>query len=204
MSLDFLITALIVVLIPGTGVVYTVATGLALGRRESIAAAFGCTLGILPALLAATVGLAAVLHASALAFQALKFAGVAYLLYLAWQTLQAKGPLALSDNAPKTRNLAQIAWTGALINVLNPKLSAFFLAFLPQFIHPEAGPATAQILVLGGVFMAMTFVVFVVYGFFAAGAGRLILRSERMLALMRYSVAAAFAGFGIKLAFSTR
>ncbi|MEJ8569880.1 LysE family translocator [Microbaculum marinum] len=204
MSPEFLVTALIVVLIPGTGVVYTVATGLTAGRRESIAAAFGCTLGIVPAVLASVLGLSAILHTSALLFQALKFAGVAYLLYLAWQTLRESGPLKIGDRPAVPRSYLAIARTGCLINVLNPKLSVFFLAFLPQFISVDAGSPTAQMLTLGGVFMAMTFVVFVGYGAFAALIGEKILKSARAMTWMRRTVAAAFAGFGLRLAFAGR
>lgn len=204
MSLDYLITALIVVLIPGTGVVYTVATGLARGRKASIAAAFGCTLGIVPAILASIVGLAAILHTSALLFQLLKFAGVAYLIYLAWQTLRAKGPLAIDNELPGGKSMAGIARTGMLINVLNPKLSAFFLAFLPQFIDPAAGSVALQMITLSAVFMAMTFAVFIVYGMFASVAGERLLRSETVMTWMRRTVAAAFAGFGVRLALAER
>lgn len=204
MDLEFLVTALIVVLIPGTGVVFTVATGLASGRRESIAAAFGCTLGIVPAILASIVGLAAVLHTSAMLFLILKYCGVAYLLYLAWQTLRETGPLQISSVAPSAPNLFAIARTGCLINVLNPKLSVFFLAFLPQFVDPLAGSATGQMLIMSGIFMAMTFAVFIVYGVFAALVGEKILRSETIMKWMRRTVAATFAGFGLRLAFIDR
>ena len=204
MNLEFLVTALIVVLIPGTGVVYTVATGLASGRRESVAAAFGCTLGIVPAILASIVGLAAILHTSALLFQVLKYCGVAYLLYLAFQTLRETGPLQISSTARKTPGLRAVARTGCLINVLNPKLSVFFLAFLPQFVDPLAGSPTGQMMVMSGVFMAMTFAVFVVYGVFAALVGEKILRSETVLKWMRRTVAATFAGFGLRLALIDR
>jgi threonine/homoserine/homoserine lactone efflux protein len=204
MSPEFLITALIVVLIPGTGVVYTVATGLTAGRRESVAAAFGCTLGIIPAIAASVLGLSAILHTSALLFQALKYAGVAYLLYLAWQTLRESGPLKITEKPAVSRSLYAIARTGCLINVLNPKLSVFFLAFLPQFIGVDTGSPTAQMLTLGGVFMAMTFVVFVVYGAFAALIGEKILKSATVMTWMRRTVAAAFAGFGLRLAFADR
>ncbi len=204
MSIEFLVTALIVVLIPGTGVVYTVATGLTQGRRESIAAAFGCTLGIVPAIFASIVGLAAILHTSALLFQLLKFGGVVYLLYLAWQTLRETGPLQISNDGPRPVNLYAIARTGCLINVLNPKLSAFFLAFLPQFVDPMAGSVTGQMVFMSGVFMAMTFAVFVVYGAFAALIGARILQSETILKWMRRTVAAAFAGFGLRLALIDR
>jgi threonine/homoserine/homoserine lactone efflux protein len=204
MSPEFLLTALIVVLIPGTGVVYTVATGLTAGRAASVAAAFGCTLGIVPALLASVVGLAAILHASALAFQALKYAGAAYLLYLAWQTLKESGPMRISEDRRAPRSPLAIARTGFLINILNPKLSVFFLAFLPQFIHVDAGSPISRMLYLGGVFMAMTFVVFVGYGAFAALVGERVLRSVTVLKWMRRSVALAFAGFGLRLAFADR
>ncbi len=200
MSLEFLITALIVVLVPGTGVVYTVAVGLGNGRQASLAAAFGCTLGILPAILASVVGLSALLHTSALVFQAIKYAGVAYLLYLAWQTLNDAGPVDLSSaDAGPSRGFFAIARTGFLINILNPKLTVFFLAFLPQFISPAAASPMLDMLMLGGVFMAMTFAVFVVYGFCAAFVGKRLFRSDRVLTWMRRTVAAAFAGFGLRL-----
>lgn len=199
MSPEFLLTALVVVLAPGTGVIYTLATGLTLGTRAAIAAAFGCTLGIMPAMLAAILGLAAVLHASALAFQIVKFAGVAFLLYLAWQTLRDRGALSL-DQAPKAKTLRKIAIRGALINILNPKLSIFFLAFLPQFLSGAATTASREMLTLGGIFMAMTFVVFVLYGAFAATARDQVLSSPRAMTWMRRSFAAAFAGLGLKLA----
>ena len=204
MSWEFFVTALVVVLIPGTGVIYTVATGLTAGRRQSVAAAFGCTLGIVPALLASVVGLAAIFHASAIAFQLLKYAGAAYLLYLAWQTLRESGPLKITETRSTPRSAVAIARTGALINVLNPKLSVFYLAFLPQFISVGAGSPTVQMLELGGIFMAMTFVVFVVYGAFAAMVGEKVLRSETVLKWMRRTVAAAFAGFGLRLALADR
>ncbi|MEJ2018842.1 MAG: LysE family translocator, partial [Maritimibacter sp.] len=133
MSPDFLLTALVVVLAPGTGVIYTLATGLTRGRTAAIAAAFGCTFGIVPAMLAAILGLAAVLHSSAIAFEIVKYAGAAFLLYLAWGTLRDRSMLEVSaDDTP--RKLGAIALKGTLINVLNPKLSLFFLAFLPQFL----------------------------------------------------------------------
>lgn len=199
MSPEFLLTALVVVLAPGTGVIYTLATGLTLGKRAAIAAAFGCTLGIVPAMLAAILGLAAVLHTSALAFQVVKFAGVAFLLYLAWQTLRDRGALSL-DQAPRAKTLRKIATRGALINTLNPKLSIFFLAFLPQFLSGTPSTATLEMLTFGGTFMAMTFVVFVLYGTFAATARDRVLSSPRAMIWIRRSFAATFAGLSLKLA----
>lgn len=201
MSVEFLITALIVVLIPGTGVVYTVATGLGRGRVAGIVAAFGCTMGIVPHILASVLGLAAILHTSALVFQVFKYAGVAYLLYLAWQTLQARGPLNFEPSVEK-RNYLGIARTGFLINILNPKLSIFFLAFLPQFVAPEGAMVIAEMLGLGAVFMAMTFAVFVVYGLFAAWTGEWILKSKATMKWMRRVTALVFGGMGARLALS--
>ena len=204
MSIEFLITALIVVLAPGTGVVYTLATGLAQGRMASVAAAFGCTLGIIPAILASVFGIATLFHTSALLFQTVKFAGVAYLLYLAWQTLKDRGAMRVSGEGVERRNLFQIARNGFLINILNPKLSIFFLAFLPQFVSPAAASPVLEMLAMSAVFMAMTFAVFVVYGQFSGLMRDRVLSSERAIAWMRRSVALAFAGFGLKLALSSR
>lgn len=200
MSLEFLITALIVVLVPGTGVVYTVAVGLGKGRQAAIAAAFGCTLGIIPAILASVIGLAALMHTSALVFTAVKYAGVAYLLYLAWQTLKDSGPLELKADKTNRKSMLATVRTGFLINILNPKLTVFFLAFLPQFVSPQAANPTLDMALLGGVFMAMTFAVFIVYGMFAALVGEKVLRSDMVMLWMRRAVATAFAGFGLRLA----
>ncbi|CTQ71577.1 LysE family translocator [Roseibium alexandrii] len=200
MSLEFLITALIVVLVPGTGVVYTVAVGLGKGRQAAIAAAFGCTLGIIPAILASVIGLAALMHTSALVFTAVKYAGVAYLLYLAWQTLKDSGPLELKADKSNRKSMLATVRTGFLINILNPKLTVFFLAFLPQFVSPLAANPTLDMALLGGVFMAMTFAVFIVYGMFAALVGEKVLRSDMVMLWMRRAVATAFAGFGLRLA----
>ena len=186
-SLEFLFAALIVVLIPGTGVLYTVATGIGRGFRASVAAAFGCTLGILPAIFAALLGLSALHHTGA----------IAYLIYLAWQTWNDRGPGSLSRDVPI--NPVQIARTGMLINVLNPKLSVFFLAFLPQFVDPASAQVTAQMIVLSAIFMAMTFAVFLIYGALATAAGR-GLRSPAVTAWIRRLAAGAFAGLGLRLA----
>lgn len=200
MSLEFLITALVVVLVPGTGVVYTVAVGLGKGRLASVAAAIGCTFGILPSILASVLGLSALLHTSALVFQVLKYAGVAYLLYLAWQTLKDRGPMDLKADDRAEKSPVSIAVTGALINILNPKLTVFFLAFLPQFVAHDAAHPVVEMLSMGGVFMAMTLGVFIVYGQFAGLVGQKVLGSERVLTWMRRSIAATFAAFGLRLA----
>jgi threonine/homoserine/homoserine lactone efflux protein len=203
MSISFLVTSLIVIISPGTGVLYTLAAALTKGSRASIAAAFGCKLGIVPHMSAAMLGLAAVLHTSALAFAALKWCGVAYLLYMAWQALRERGALAIEPRLD-ARSRGKVIVTGFLINILNPKLSIFFLAFLPQFIAADEGHPLLKMLELSGVFMAMTFAVFVVYGLFAAFVrDRIVTRPEAMRWLRR-GFAGAFAALGAKLALAER
>ncbi|SHN69259.1 LysE family translocator [Bradyrhizobium erythrophlei] len=203
MSWAFLLTSLIVVVSPGTGVLYTLAAGLKGGARTAVAASIGCTLGILPAMMAAMVGLAAVLHASALAFAALKWLGVGYLLYMAWQSLREEG--ALSVDASKSGPAeARVIVRGFLINILNPKLSIFFLAFLPQFISADEVHPLARMLELSTTFMVMTFVVFVLYGLFAAGVRDHVVSRPTVLAWLRRAFAGGFALLGVKLAFAER
>lgn len=198
-STQFLMTALVVVLAPGTGVLYTLALGLGQGARAAIWAALGCTLGILPHLTAATLGLAAVLHSSAVLFQIVKILGVLYLLYLAWQALRAGGALSITSVAKPQARL-RIAQRGALINILNPKLSIFFLALLPPFLSGDPASATLEMGAMGAVFMALTFVVFVLYGVFAAQARQFVLGSETVVTWLNRGFAAIFAGLATRLA----
>jgi len=200
---EFLITSLIVVASPGTGALVTLAAGLSSGARAALAAAFGCTLGIVPHMLAAITGLAALLHASALAFELVKYAGVAYLLYMAWMSLRERGALAI-DTAGPPRSTREIVAHAVLVNLLNPKLSIFFVAFLPQFIARDAPHPTPLMLELSLVFMAMTFGVFAVYGVFAAAMRDRVLARPRVLRWMRRGFAAAFVGLGAKLALVQR
>jgi len=200
---QFLVTSLIVVLIPGTGVLFTVSTGLARGRRASVFAALGCTAGIIPHLLATVLGLAAIMHTSAVAFQLLKYAGVAYLLYLAYATWKEKSSFTF-ERAPSRGSASAVMIKAFLLNILNPKLTIFFLAFLPQFLESNASSPIAQLLMLSGVFMVMTFAVFVVYGFLAHAFRTAVIESPRVQAWLRRGFAAAFAGLGAQLALSDR
>jgi threonine/homoserine/homoserine lactone efflux protein len=202
-TVQFLITSLIVVLIPGTGVVFTVSTGLMQGRRASVFAALGCTAGIVPHLLATILGLAAVLHASAVAFEALKIAGVAYLFYVACATWRDKTAFAV-EKAASTSTATSLMVKAFLLNILNPKLTIFFLAFLPQFVEPNASSPVAQLLILSSIFMAMTLAVFVIYGFLAHAFRRAVIESPRVQSWLRRGFAAAFAGLGANLALSDR
>ena len=202
-TVEFLITSLIVILIPGTGVVFTVSTGLARGRRASVFAAVGCTAGIVPHLLATVLGLAALMHTSAVAFQMLKYAGVAYLLYLAYATWKERSTFSVEE-APSKSTATRLIIKAFLLNILNPKLTIFFLAFLPQFIEPRASSPLVQLVLLSAVFMAMTFVVFVIYGLLAHAFRRAVIESPRVQAWLRRGFAATFAGLGTQLALSER
>ncbi len=204
MTIEFLITSLIVVASPGTGALYTLATGFSRGGRSSIVAAFGCTLGIVPHMAAAILGLAALLHTSALAFQIFKYVGVAYLLFMAWKTLQEHGTLKVDNDGLSGQSALQVTTTAILINILNPKLSIFFLAFLPQFIRADEMHPLSQMLLLSTVFMLMTFVVFALYGLFAAAIRNHVITRPRVLTWMRRTFAVAFAALGAKLALADR
>ena len=201
MTVEFLLTSLIIVATPGTGVLYTVAAGLTRGARASIVAAVGCTLGIIPHMAAAITGLAALLHTSAVAFGVLKYMGVAYLLYLAWSTLKDKGALAVEEeDAPKSAR--KMITTGILINILNPKLTAFFFAFLPLFVNSGDPQSLLRMLQLSAVFMLLTFVIFGAYGVFAAAVREQVLTRPRVLAWMRRVFAGSFVALSAKLAFT--
>jgi threonine/homoserine/homoserine lactone efflux protein len=199
LTTEFFLTSLVVVLIPGTGVIYTVSNGLFLGSRASIAAAIGCTAGIIPHLLACILGLSAILHMSALAFQTMKFAGAAYLLYLAWGMWRDKGVLQF-DSSCANRRYWQIISKGFLINILNPKLSIFFLAFLPLFVSPTATSPTLQMAVLSLIFMAMTLGVFTIYGISANSVRHYVVNSPKIITRLQRTFAFIFAGLGAKLA----
>ena len=199
----FLMTALIIVLLPGTGVLFTVATGLRLGRRASLLASLGCTAGIIPHLLAAILGLAALLHTWALAFQLIKLAGAAYLVYLAWGMWRETGGFEL-DSGPAASGPGGIALKAFLINILNPKLSIFFLAFLPQFITPAGPSPLVQMLWLGGIFMAMTLVVFIGYGLLANALRAALTDARGLRPWIQRGCALTLAAIALNLACSDR
>jgi threonine/homoserine/homoserine lactone efflux protein len=203
MSAEFLLTTLVIVVTPGTGVLYTLAAGLSRGARASVIAAIGCTLGIVPHMLAAVAGLAALLNASALAFDGLKYLGVAYLLYLAWRTVRETGALSI-DAGSAPPSAARVIGQAILINVLNPKLTIFFFAFLPQFVNATERDAVPRMLELSGVFMVVTLVVFVGYGVLASAVRSHVVSRPRVMAWIRRTFAVAFVALGARLALASR
>jgi threonine/homoserine/homoserine lactone efflux protein len=202
-SIEFLLTSLIVVATPGSGVLYTIAAGFSRGTRASVIAAVGCTLGVIPHMVAAITGLAALLHTSAMAFQTLKYVGVAYLLYLAWSTLRDKGALAVEQETT-ARSATKVIFSAILVNLLNPKLTIFFFAFLPQFVSTDEPNAFFRMVGLSAVFMALTLVIFVGYGLFAAAIRNHVISRPRVVTWMRRVFAGTFAALGARLAFTDR
>ncbi|MGW4352205.1 LysE family translocator [Nocardia sp. NPDC004582] len=201
MSIEFLLTTLVIVATPGTGVLFTLAAGLARGVRASVVAAFGCTLGIVPHMVAAIAGLAALLNASAVAFQTLKYLGVAYLLYMAWNTLRDKEVLAIAEKGAQAAPTAgRVIVSAVLVNVLNPKLTIFFFAFLPQFVPNGSTGATVRMLELSGLFMLATFVVFALYGAFAAGVRSRVISRPAVMTWMRRVFGVSFIALAGRLA----
>ncbi|WP_262281772.1 LysE family translocator [Micromonospora sp. MA102] len=203
MSIAFLLTTLVVVITPGTGVVYTLATGLSAGRRAGLVAAAGCTLSLVPHLVAAVTGLAALLRAGTPAFRVVTWLGVAYLLWMAWAALRDRGPLPVDEHRPP-RPAGQLFRDGVLMNLLNPKVTVFFVAFLPQFVPPDALDAPVRMLACGAVFMAATLVVFAGYALLAGALRRRVLARPRLTALLRHGFAGSFLALGLGLALTAR
>jgi threonine/homoserine/homoserine lactone efflux protein len=196
---EFLLTSLIVVLIPGTGVIYTVSVGLTRGRMASLFAAIGCTLGIVPHLVASVLGLAAILHTSALVFQLFKLLGVLYLAYLAWSMWKESGAIGFEQNT-NPGGYRRIAVRAFLINILNPKLSIFFLAFLPQFVPAGSASAVSLMLAMSGLFMLMTLIVFIGYGLLANQVRNYAIKSPKVIQGVQRMFSGLFVALGVKLA----
>ncbi|MGL5735670.1 MAG: LysE family translocator [Beijerinckiaceae bacterium] len=203
MIIEFLLTTLIVCASPGTGALYTISAGLTRGPRAALVAALAGTLGVVPHILDAMAGLAALLHDSALAFDMVKYAGVAFLLYMAWQELRAGGVLTV-DAHTLPRSTLKVLVDGVLLNLLNPKLSIFFVAFLPQFMDTQRGDTLAQMTLMSGVFMLVTFLVFAVYGLAAGSMRKTIAGRPSVVLWLRRSFAAAFGVMAARLAVQER
>lgn len=195
---EFLVTSLLIVMSPGTGAIITLSAGLRQGKRSAIMAAAGCTLGVLPHMLAAITGLAALLHTGPLLFSLVKYAGVAYMLAMAWQTVRDKKLLS-ADYSGLELSHRTLILQAVVASLLNPKLSLFFLAFLPQFITTGDAHPTQSMLMLSAIFAAMTFIVFSLYGIFSSAVSHRVLGNHRVLFCIRWGIALAFTTIGIQL-----
>ena len=188
---------------PGPAMLFVISNGLTKGPKASIAAAFGTTTGVSFHLICAALGLAVILKTSAIAFAVVKFAGAAYLIYLAIKTLLKKEQI-VNDNNAIEKSGNSIFWRGIFINILNPKLPIFFLAFLPQFIDPNLLSATSQTLLLGSIFMAMTIIIFIGYGLCASTLRQKVLNSPKILKAIKWCFASVFMALGLRLALSEK
>jgi len=203
-SVEFLLTSLVVVLIPGTGVVYTVSSSVGGGRRRGLIAAVGCTLGIVPHMLAAMLGLSAIMQAGSVVFEVVRWAGVAYLVFMGASMIREAGALPLEDGNAPVDSASLIVRRGILLNVLNPKLTLFFFAFLPQFLDASPGLLDPALIWLGGVFMLMTLAVFAVYALASAAARDLILSAPVVRRWVERALGAFLIAFAARLALTDR
>jgi threonine/homoserine/homoserine lactone efflux protein len=203
-SVAFLLTSLVVVVIPGTGVVYTVSNAIGGGWRRGLFAAIGCTLGIVPHVLAAMLGLSGIMQAGAVAFETIRWVGVAYLLFMGVSMIRAGGTLQLEDRGAPVASTGLVVWRGILVNLLNPKLTVFFFAFLPQFLDTPPGLLDTRLVGLGGIFMVMTLAVFIVYAWASAAIRDRVLGAPAVLRWFRRSLGALVIGFAAKLAVADR
>jgi len=200
---EFLLASLIVVLIPGTGVVYTITTGLTLRWRASLVAAIGCTLGIVPHILGSILGLSALLNMSAQFFSVLKLAGASYLLVLAWNMWRETGTLQIKKQGTESI-FSKIILKAIAINLLNPKLTIFFFAFLPLFVSKTAASPTMEMIMLSAVFMGMTLILFALYGILASGVSAYLVNSSSAVRRIQQAFAVILAGFAVKLALTDK
>jgi threonine/homoserine/homoserine lactone efflux protein len=204
MSVEFLLTSLVVVLIPGTGVLYTVSSSIGGGWRRGFFAAIGCTLGIVPHVLAAMLGLSAIMQAGSMVFEVVRYAGVIYLVFMGFSMIRDAGVLPLDDGNASIDPMGPVVWRGILLNVLNPKLTVFFFAFLPQFLDASPGLLDPKLIGLGGIFMLMTLVVFAVYALASAGIRDLVLAAPVARRWIERALGALLIGFAARLALTDR
>ena len=204
MSVEFLLTSLVVVLIPGTGVLYTVSSSIGGGWRRGLFAAIGCTLGIVPHMLAAMLGLSAIMQAGSVVFEVVRYAGVIYLVFMGFSMIRDAGALPLDDGNASIDPMGPVVWRGILLNVLNPKLTVFFFAFLPQFLDASPGLLDSKLIGLGGIFMLMTLVVFAVYALASAAIRDLVLAAPVARRWIERALGAFLIGFAARLALTDR
>lgn len=205
MGIEFWLTSIIVTATPGTGALFTIAAGLGRGVRAGLVAALGCTLGIVPHLTLALTGAAAVLAASTVAFEAIKWLGVTYLLYIAWGTWRQTGvlaPDAEADVPGKTLSTRRVIGNAVLVNLLNPKLTVFFFVFLPMFTDTAAEGAVFRMAGLGAIFMVITLVIFAVYGACAAWLRRYVVGRPVVMRWIGRVFAVSFVVLSVMLAFT--
>jgi threonine/homoserine/homoserine lactone efflux protein len=187
---------------PGPDNLFILAQGITRGRKPAIVTALGMCSGVSVHTLAAALGISALFYSSALAFTLLKAAGAAYLFYLAWKTFRDSG--GLRPAKPLELPAGALFRRGFLMNVLNPKVALFFLAFLPQFVSRDSGSIPAQMLLLGLLFMAQAVVLFGALGYFAGGIGGFLLSRPRIARHFNWLTGGIFVALGLRIALVER
>ena len=196
---SFLLASIALTLAPGPDNTFVVAQGISRGRRAAVTTALGMACGISVHTSAAALGISALLYSSAYAFTILKFAGAAYLLYLAFKSLKEQSLILRQENGTPPNGFAMFR-RGFIMNVLNPKVALFFLAFLPQFVSGGAGNAALQMLLLGVIFMVQAAVLFSIIGWMSGSVGALVLKRPHIGKYFGWLSAGIFASLGVKLA----
>ena len=200
----FLTASLALIVTPGPDMIYVVTRGIAQGRRVGLVSAWGACAGLIFHTALAAAGLSALLRSSATAFTVVKYVGAAYLIYLGVKALLTGDDFSLTGSAGPGAGLRKAFFQGVASNVLNPKIALFFLAFLPQFVHPATGSAASQMLVLGLIFTLLALVIFNVIAYFSGTLGELFGRKPAFANVLRWFTGSVLIGLGLRLALPSR
>jgi threonine/homoserine/homoserine lactone efflux protein len=200
----FVAASLVVIVAPGPDNVYVLTRGVAQGREVALASAWGMCSGLLFHTTLAALGLSAILAQSALAFSVVKYAGAAYLIYLGLRALLSKEEFVPSAEAVPVANLRSFFLRGLTMNLLNPKVAVFFLAFLPQFASPASDGAALRLLALGLVFALLSIIVFSALALFSGVLGDRLNKNARLANVLQWLTGCVLIGLGVRLALSGR
>lgn len=201
--ISFLGVAIVLTVMPGPDNLFTLAQSIAKGKNAGIYTSLGLCTGLIVHITAATIGVTAIIYQSALAFTVVKYIGAAYLLFLAFKSFKEKGS-SFDLKAENSLDYKALYKKGIIMNLLNPKLSLFFLAFFPQFIHYENGNASIQMLVYGIVFLIQAFVIFMLISIFAGKVGYFLRKNPSLSKKISIIQGSLFALIGLKIAFSQK
>ncbi len=199
----FLGASVLLTLAPGPDNTFVIAQGLSRGRKAAMITALGMCSGISVHTTAASLGISTLLYSSAVAFRLLKYAGAVYLLYLAYKAVQEHS-IWLAQNEGTPPRLLSLFRRGFIMNVLNPKVALFFLAFLPQFIGPDGISAPLQMMILGLIFMVQGVIIFCAIGFLSGSVGNVLLKYPAISKYFAWLTAGVFVCLGLRLAFARR
>ncbi len=199
----FLLASITLTLMPGPDIIFVTTLSMTKGGKKGFLTALGLCTGLFVHTAAAAIGISAIIYHSALAFQILKYAGALYLFYLAWQVLKSSNTVCVEQNHINQSCLS-LYKRGILMNLLNPKVSVFFLAFLPQFVEPGAGAVSLQMIFLGGLFIIQALVVFGLISIMSGYLGEKLLHRTSRSQVVQWMEASVYATVGLRLVFMDR